>query len=113
MTDENGQIVKQDFPCTYAYIRQYASKGNADRQRTALLSLYADRGMDKGGHGGYVAAALDEGLITKEEILDAWNADPLQGKGSYQQFIDHCADLLADTSGGPGQQDETRQAQPF
>ncbi len=50
-------------------------------------SIYADRGMGRGGTGGCVAAALREGGVTETEILDAWQA----GDAAYRDFIEHCA----------------------
>jgi hypothetical protein len=81
----------QVFDYTYAYVRQYAGKADANRKGTKLLSEYADRGMGKGGSGGYVAAALNVGRITAEDILDAWQ----EGKDAYQEFIDDCAKLVS------------------
>ena len=55
--DANGVPVMQDYRYTYAYIRLYAGRGDADRKRQKLLSIYADRGMGQRGSGGIVAAA--------------------------------------------------------
>lgn len=92
--DENGEIVKEDFTYTYAYVRIYAGRGDKSRKKAKLRSVYADEGMGKGGTGGYVAAALTEGLVTEEEILDAWHAGQEQGKEHYEKFIKECATLL-------------------
>ncbi len=75
------------FPYTYAYVGQYAGRADASRKGAKLLSLYADQGMGKGGTGGYVAAALQESCITKDDILTAWH----KGKAAYQAFIDDLA----------------------
>jgi hypothetical protein len=88
--DEDGKILKRRFYYNYVYIRQYASGGDDTRDKRKFLMLYADQGMGKGGTGGYVAAALDEGLITDDDILDAWAA----GQTHYSDFIQQCAVLI-------------------
>jgi hypothetical protein len=90
LTDENGQVLKRRFYYNYVYIRQYASGGDDSRNKRKAVLLYADQGMGKGGTGGFVATALDEGLITNDEILDAWGA----GKEAYWEFIQQCAVLI-------------------
>ncbi len=109
--DDNGDVITEPHSYTYAYIRQYAGKGNADRKGARLLSLYADRGMGKGGSGGYVAAAYSAELVTQDDILNAWH----EGKDTYQAFIDHCAELLHSAGLGPveadGNSDETEAEQ--
>jgi hypothetical protein len=88
--DANGDPVFMDFAYTYCYIRQYASKGGPGNRTPRLLSIYADRGMGKGGSGGYVAAALRDELVTREQILSAWHS----GEKAYENFIDECKALL-------------------
>lgn len=103
VTDENGEIVYATFYFHYAYIRLYAAKGDADRKAPKLLSIYADRGMGKGGSGGYVAAALADELVTEDEVLNAWHA----GKATYGEFLDRCAHLV----GQPSERDDQEQAE--
>ena len=82
------------FYYTYAYIRQYAGRGDVGHKRKKWLSIYADRGMGRGGSGGWVAAALHEGLVSEGDILDAWHT----GGDVYERFIDDCEEQIE--SGG-------------
>ena len=80
---KTGAPLLVPFSYTYVYIRIHASKGDADKRRSKLLSIYADRGMGKGGTGGIVACCLLKGIITSDEILDAWHA----GLETYGDFV--------------------------
>jgi hypothetical protein len=44
--------------------------------------------MGKGGRGGYVAAALADGLITEDEILDAYHGE------RYAEFLDQVESIM-------------------
>ncbi len=83
----------------YAYLRLHSSKGDADRSRDRLLSVYIDRGMGRGGTGGYLAAALERKLITQDEILDAYHASrqeltkDAQDK-AYSAFLDRVEAMI-------------------
>lgn len=94
--DEDGKPIYYTAYYPYVYVRIYAGKGDADRRRAKLLSLYADRGSGKqkegGGFGGYVAKALGDGLIDKDAILDAWHA----GQVAYGAFVDGVEQLVKD-----------------
>ncbi len=99
LTDDDGNVVMATYFYDYVYIRLWAGKGDVDRKRRKLLSLYADAGMGKGGTGGYVAAALAKGLITEREILAAYHKDLVSADPDcviYDDFIDHCVLLLRD-----------------
>ena len=93
--DEKGREIWVEFSFPYAYIRVYAGKGDADRKRQRLLSIYADRGGKKEGlgRGGIVAGALELQLITEDDLLDAYH------NGELPEFIDRCADLLRGMGG--------------
>ncbi len=94
--DENGAPVGLTIGYTYCYIRQYAAHGDQDRGTSRQLSIYADRGMGKGGTGGYVAAAKLAGLIDDSAILNCWH----EGRETYKTMcIDRCVEMLREESG--------------
>lgn len=83
---KTGAPVTVTIGYTYCYIRLHAAHGGKDRKMTRFLSIYADKGMGRGGSGGYVAWALSRNLITEREILAAWHL----GKDAYFEFIEQC-----------------------
>lgn len=93
MLDENGNEILITFIYTYAYIRMHSTRGDADRARSKILSIYADRGMGKGGTGGYIAAALADGRLTEAEILEAWHANR-QPDEPITQMSQHYYDFI-------------------
>jgi len=92
MFDENGDPVFKHFDYHYVYVRLFARRGNADKSTPRYKSHYADRGMGKGGFGGYVAAALSGEFVTKNDILDAWH----KGKVAYNEFVDYCQGMVGE-----------------
>lgn len=106
LRDKDGNKIMIPFYYSYVYIRLYAGRGDADRRRSKLLSVYADEGMGHGGSGGYVARALEEGLITEDQILDAYHGP------SYGAFVDECIALLAAPQSKDAAQDQTQMRPP-
>lgn len=102
--DEHGQVITEAFYYTYAYVRLSGSRGDGSRKRRKQVVVYADRGMGKGGSGGYIAAALDDGLITEQDVLDAWHYNRLPDEpltkmsANYENFIDQCKEMLGKPS---------------
>ncbi len=93
--DANQQPMVRIAAFQFCYVRQGQRKVSQSRHYWGCESIYADRGMGRGGTGGYVAAALREGVVTETEILDAWRA----GDVAYREFIEHCAERVRPSRG--------------